>query len=360
MTKIPDGQVRKLPPNQEQSLEKSWPRLILVLLVGLMIAAALMSSCVGNSPKSREDLNSGSQDRKSVLNIGMIMASGGLGDKSFNDSAFKGLLDAQKKFNIRFDTVGYTTREANLEAVRAFARNDYDLIIGVAYENLEIIQTVAQEYPGVRFAAIDFELTGDNVASIVYREQEADFLMGVLAAMVTRTETVGVIGGPDIPAIRRIIAGFKQGVAYQDAQVRVLVDNASTFSDPRVGLELALKQYQAGADIIHNAASKTGLGIIEAAQQLDKWTTGTSGDQRSLAPGNMLGNRPKRVDTAVQMLIREVYEGRFQAGVRSLGLRENGLSLGPFDSTVVTDTVTGRLEELKSRIINGEIKVQVE
>jgi basic membrane protein A and related proteins len=123
---------------------------------------------------------------------------------------------------------------------------------------------------------------------------------------------------------------------------------------------MALARYNDGADVIHNAASKTGLGIIQAAQQMNKWTTGTSGDQRNLAPGNMIGNRPKRVDTAVQMVIEEVYNGTFKSGVRSLGLKENGISLGPFDQTVVTPVVLNRLEELKQKIINGEIMVQVE
>jgi basic membrane protein A len=184
--------------------------------------------------------------------------------------------------------------------------------------------------------------------------------MGVLAAMITKTKMVGVIGGADIPAIRRIISGFKQGVAYQDSSVKVFTDIAGTFSDPQVGLKLALSRYNEGVDIIHNAASKTGLGIIQAAQQVDKWTTGTSGDQRYLAPGNMIGNRPKRVDTAVQMIIEEVSKGKFKAGVRSLGIKENGISLGPFDETVVTPTVLNRLEELRQKITNGEIKVQGE
>jgi basic membrane protein A and related proteins len=125
-------------------------------------------------------------------------------------------------------------------------------------------------------------------------------------------------------------------------------------------LNLALARYQDGADVIHNAASKTGLGIIQAAQQLNKWTTGTSGDQRYLAPANVLGNRPKRVDTAVEMLIQEASQGKFQAGIRSLGLKEKGLTLGPFNTSVVTPTITNRLDELRQKIVSGEIKVQAQ
>jgi basic membrane protein A len=244
--------------------------------------------------------------------------------------------------------------------IRQFARNKYDLIIGIAFENKEAITTVAGEYPEINFAAIDFEAIGGNIASVVYREQEGDFLMGVLGAMLTKTKYVGVIGGTDIPAIRRIMSGYQQGVAYQDASVSVFTDFAGTFSDPKIGLEMALARYNDGADVIHNAASKTGLGIIEAARQVGKLTTGTSGDQRYLAPGNVVGNRPKRVDTAVLVLIEEIRNGTFQASTHSLGLKENGISLGPFDDTIVTPDMISRLDDLKEKIINGQIQVKGE
>ena len=295
--------------------------------------------------------------QKRVLNIGLLLGSGGLGDRSFNDSAYNGLLESQKKYNIRFETVSFGDNDSNLGALRDFAKNRYDLIIGVAFENLNSIVTVAKEFPDSRFAIIDAEANAGNIASIVYREQEGDFLMGVLAAMLTKTKIVGVIGGTDIPPIRRIMSGFEQGVAYQDSSVHVFTDFAGTFSDPKVGVDLALKHYDDGADLIHNAASKTGLGIIEAARQRNKLTTGTSGDQRYLAPGNVVGNRPKRVDTAVEMVIGEVRDGKFQAGVRSLGLKENGIALGPFDESIVTKQMQDRLEDLRKKIIDGTIVV---
>jgi basic membrane protein A len=111
-------------------------------------------------------------------------------------------------------------------------------------------------------------------------------------------------------------------------------------------------------DIIHNAASRTGLGIIEAAKETGKLTTGTSGDQRYLAPGNVVGNRPKRVDTAVMLLVEEVFNGKFAPGITSLGLKEDGLALGPFDTSIVTPAISARLDALKQSIIEGEISIQ--
>jgi basic membrane protein A len=336
---------------QKNHRVKTLASLALVLLAG----AVLFTGLGGCSDSSKE-----TPVQRRVLNIGMILGSAGLGDKSFNDSAYQGLLEAQKKLNIRFETVTYSGTQSDLDALRLYAQKKYDLIFGVAFENQKNIQTVAAEFPEVKFAAIDFELTGDNIASVVYREQEADFLMGALAAMVTKTKKIDVIGGMDIPAIRRIISGFTQGANYQDIGVQVLADTAGTFSDPQIGYNLAVSRYKDGVDVIHNAASKTGLGIIQAAQELGKYTTGTSGDQRYLAPGYMIGNRPKRVDTAVQILIEEVNRGAFKAGVRSLGLKENGVSLGPFDGTVVTAAMLQRLEEIKLQIIDGDIQVKSE
>jgi basic membrane protein A len=344
------------PRNDSEKSKKTVHRnhLLFLGLVALVciLLAGLLPGCAGNTEQNPA--------QKRILNVALLLGAGGLGDKSFNDSAYSGLLAAQKELNIRFETIDYTGTDTDIDALRVLAKDNYDLIIGISYDNIKCIQTVASEFPNIKFGAIDFELTGDNIASIVYREQESDFLMGVLAALVTKTKMVDVIGGTDIPAIRRIISGFQQGVAYQDSSITIFSDIAGTFSDPQVGYNLAMSRYNQGVDIIHNAASKTGLGIIQAARETGKYTTGTSGDQRYLAPGYMIGNRPKRVDTAVQLLIEDVNNGTFEAGMRSLGLKENGLSLGPFDETVVTPDMLKRIDEIKQKIINGEIQVQGE
>jgi len=268
-----------------------------------------------------------------VIYVGMILGSGGLGDRSFNDSAYEGLRDAQNRFGIRFEVVDFVSEEANLQALRDFAEQSFDLIIGIGFENRKAIETVARENPDIHFAVIDVEAQGENIASIIYREHEGDFLMGVLAAMLTRTGRVGFIGGMDIPVIRRIESGFRQGVAHQNTQVEVVSEMAGTFSDAELGRELALAQYASGVDIIYNGAGRTGLGIIQAAKETGRLTIGTSGDQRYLAPDNVVGNRPKRVDRAVLRLI------------------------GPFNEKIASRTIVRHLEQIKSKIIAGEIKV---
>ncbi len=292
-----------------------------------------------------------------VLRVGMILGSGGLGDRSFNDSAYEGLVEAQRRYGIRFEVLTHSSQAEDIERLRLLVRHGSALVIGVGYENAPTIERLAAEFPDQPFAVVDAVAAGANVASIVYREQEGDFLMGVLAAMLTQTKRVGFIGGADVPPVRRIEAGFRQGVAYQDAQVEVLADLAGTFSDPALGKALALAQYAAGADVIYNAAGRTGLGIIEAAQETGHLTLGTSGDQRYLAPGHVVGNRPKRVDRAVLVLVEECVAGRFTPGTRSWGLAEGGLALGPFDERIVTREMLARLDALQRRIIAGEIVI---
>lgn len=330
-------------------------RTMIAKVVWGILLLTLLGGCAGASQPSTSER---------VINVGMILGSGGLGDRSFNDSGYAGLQEAKRQFGIRFETVDFTSEEANLEALRDLARREYDLIIGVGFENASLIETVAREFPDRNFAIIDSIAEGDNVASVIYREQEGDFLMGVLTVMLTESGKVGFIGGPDYPGMRRIRSGFEQGVACQNIaaslNVELFVDMASTFSDPEEGKSLALAQYAAGVDVIHNACGRTGLGIIEAAKETGNLTTGASGDQRYLAPGNVVGNRPKRVDTAVLTLVEEVKDGRFVAGTRSLGLEEEGLLLGPFDENLVSDAMLERLEELKQQIIAGEIVVEIE
>ncbi len=302
--------------------------------------------------------SSSQSKKKKVLYIGMMLATGGLGDRSFNDSAYLGLQQAQKQFGIRYETKDFISDETNIESLRNFARQNFDLIIGIGFENAKYIEQVAKEFTNIKFALIDSIVYGNNIASIVYREQEGDFLMGVLAAILTKSKKVGFIGGMDIDIIRRIESGFMQGVDYQDKSITVISSMAGTFADPIIGKSIALNQYKQGVDIIYNGAGKTGLGIIEAAKEAKKFTIGTSGEQIYLAPGNVIGNRPKRVDSAVLDLVKEIIKDNFKAGVRSLGLKEEGISLGPFDKNLVSDEVLKKLNSLKKDIISGKIIIK--
>ena len=327
---------------------RDWRRLLstgLTAVLFLLLPAAAGCNATGVTPQR-------------VLNIAVILGEGGLGDRSLNDTVYSGLEASMKKYSIRFETVNYSDTEADIKALRDYADSGYDLIIGVTAVNQENIQMVAAEFPDIYFAVIDGEASGINVASFLFREEEGDFLLGSLAAMLTSTKKIGVITGDDTPAARRTVSAFEQGAAYQDKNVRVSANFTGTLTDPQAGLSMALDWFNnQGVDIIHNAAARAGLGIIEAARQTGNLVTGTDGDQRYLAPGNVIGSRPKRGDTAVEMLLREVREDMFTVGTRTIGLKENGISVGPFDETVVSRDIQKQLDALTEKMVNGEIVI---
>lgn len=338
--------------NNSQGTEK---QNLLIMLIVVIIASVIM---ISSAYIYNELIRTAPPQTIKVARVGMILAKGGLGDRSFNDSAYEGLQNARSQYGIQFQIAVLTTDEKNLASYRNFAQQNYDLIIGIGYENLEYMKTVSKEYPNIKFAIIDEEIIQDNITSIIYREHEGDFIMGALAAMLTQTKKIGIIGGVDIPIIRRIESGFIQGVNFQDKSAAVLSNLAGTFTDIEVGKQIALKQYSEGIDIIYNAAGRTGLGIIDAAIETDKYTIGTSGNQIYLAPNNVIGNRPKRLDLIIVTLVKEIINNDFKSGTRSLGLKEEGISLGPFNEKFVTQSMIDYLNELKNKIISGEIVVE--
>jgi basic membrane protein A len=314
----------------------------------LLLLLLLLPSCQKNKQPEK------------IIRVGLLLARGGLGDRSFNDSAYSGLQEAERKYSIRFQTIDYTTEEANAAALNSMADEQYDIIIGIGYESGKPVEEAAKRYPEINFAIIDTVVDAPNVYSVTFREEEGDFLMGVLAARLTESKKIGFIGGVDIPVIRKIENGFRQGIEYADSSVEFVSEMAGTFVDPEVGKELALKQYESGVDIIYNGAGRTGLGIIAAASEAQKYTLGTSGDQRHLAPGYMLGNRPKRMDTAVIRVIEMILNDSFKGGSAKFGLKEEGLTMGPFDDSKVSKDILNEIKDLEKKIINGDITVKVE
>lgn len=321
------------------------PKLCLISV--LVIAGLVLVQCSSLVPIS---------EATPVFHVGLALGKGGLGDRSFNDAAYQGLVEARRKYNVAFAVTEYYGAQGAYDELRAWLDSGYDMIIGVGYENAPIIKQLAQEYPDRTLVVIDESVEAENVTSVVFREQEADFLMGVLAAMLTRTGNVGFIGGMDIPPVQRIEAGFRQGVAYHDETVQVVSTYVGAFDDPETARQLAMDMYQnMDIDLIYNAAGKSGLGVIEAAKLADKWTLGTTGDQRYLAPGNVIGNRQKRLDVVVMDMIEATREGTIVPGIYSYGLAENGFQLGPFDESIVTPSMLGYIYGLQDKIIKGVI-----
>jgi len=300
----------------------------------------------------------------SPTRVGLLMGVGGLGDQSFNDSAYLGLQALQRQYGIKFETDTWGMLNQNLATLRRWADAGFDLIIGLSYGHVPTIEQAAAERPDQRFAIVDAIVEAPNVWSTTFREYEGDFVVGVLAALVTHTQRVGFVGGGATPTVRRIEAGYAQGIAYINPNVSVFSDYVGVFDDPVRGRLLAETQYASGADVIFQAAGRCGLGAIEAAKSFGRYIVSTGADHSELAPHSVLTSRVKRVDNAVFDVVEAVVLGHFQGGaVHSYGFAEDGLTLADFRpevADVVTPEIRTRLERIQEAVSSGQIEVDVE
>lgn len=348
-------------------------------LAGAVLSACALSACtmpVGNNDRTRP-------------RVGIVFDVGGKDDRSFNAAAWVGAKCAETgmlpdgvtpcgrpSLDVVLRDVEPGT-PSNIEpALRIFAEQGYDLVIGVGFTMGPIIQRVAREYPAARFAIIDGVLLEDdgtpmkNAASLVFKEHEGSFLVGVLAARASRTGTVGFVGGMDIPLIRRFQRGFEQGAKSVDPGIRVVQNYVgvtdSAWNNPGKGKELATAQIDRGADVIFAAAGNSGLGVFDAVEQAGmengrarRFAIGVDSNQNGVKPGYVLTSMIKRVDVAVYDVIQAIVEKRFTGGFHVFGLENDGVgfAVDDFNRPLVSADALRDAEEARRKIIAGEIVV---
>ena len=328
------------------------------LALALALLATPLAAC---SRKSAE-----APARPGTLRVGLVFDVGGRGDKSFNDAAYAGLDSAKRALGIEFQTLESgegADREAGL---RQLAASGSQLVFGVGFLFTDDIRALAKEFPDVHFACVDYTVTeGDalppNLRALKFKEEEGSFLVGALSGLVSKTGTVGFVGGMEIPLIKKFEAGYRAGVAAVRPRGRVIVKYAgstgSAFKDPTKGKELALAEYHQGADIIFHASGSTGLGVFEAARELNKLAIGVDSDQNDEAPGFILTSMVKRVEVAVFNTIRDELEGRFTGGIQVFGLAEDGVGWVYDDRNraLIPDAVKAKVDSLRAEIVAGHI-----
>jgi len=297
------------------------------------------------------------------LKVGLVLDKGGKDDKSFNASAFRGVSEAQKKLGITLKTVE-SSDDASVEAsLRTFAQRGFDLVIGIGFVMVEPITKVAKDFPKIKFVIIDAIGQGPNVCSLSFKEQEGSYLVGALAALTSKTKTVGFIGGMDVPLIRRFEKGYRAGIKKIDPSIKVLVNYVGSTSeawrDPTKGKELAVSQYLRKADVIFSPAGASALGVFDAAEEAKKLVIGTDSNQNGVKPGRVLTSMMKNLDSAVYDTIEKTINGKFQPGAQQLGLKEGAVDFA-MDSNnrpLIPPAVLTRINKLKQEIIEGKIKV---
>ncbi len=291
----------------------------------------------------------------------MVTDVGGLGDKSFNDSAYRGLLRSRDELRAYIKVLQSKSAADYQPNLTVLSEARFDMIYAIGFLMSDDLTQVAHQFPDQHYAIIDAVVPADNVVSVTFKEEDGSFLAGALAAMVTRTHHLAFIGGQDIPLIRKFEAGYVAGAREIDPSVRVDVKYAGSFDDVAAGKELANLLFNGGADIIYTAAGKVGLGAIDAAKARPQgnYIIGVDNDQDALAPGKVLTSMVKHVDVAVFRVARDMRNRKPLTGHVVLGLRDHGISLTDFAYTkdVVTPQEIARLQQLKGAIVDGRITV---
>ena len=346
----------------------------LVLLVALMVLAA---ACGGE--KAADTGGGGdtgdSEEAASDIRVALALDVGGLGDKSFNDAANRGLQQAidegliaeENTDLIETDQTG-SNRDDN---VVNLADNGYDLILGIGFSFSPGIDKIAADYPEQFFGIIDgFSAEAPNVANLTFKEHEGSFLVGAAAALKSETGTIGFLGGQEgTGLIEKFEAGYVAGAEAVNPDIEVLVeyigDSVQAFVDPTKGEALSTRMYDRGADVIYHASGQSGLGLFKAATQANMYAIGVDSDQSLTAsPAEqelILTSMLKRVDTAVYDAIQQAVDGNFQSGTQVFGLDSEGVdyAINEFNDNedLLSSDIQAQLDEFKQQIIDGEITV---
>jgi basic membrane protein A and related proteins len=288
----------------------------------------------------------------------VIYDMGGKFDKSFNEAAYNGAERWKKeggKAYLDFEIANEAQRE---QAMRRMADKGANPIIAIGFSQGSTVEKVSKDFPKLQFAIIDSVVKAPNVESIVFKEQEGSFLVGMMAALASKTGKVGFIGGMDIPLIRRFACGYEQGAKFANPKAEVTSNMTGTtpaaWNDPTRGAELAKAQFAKGVDVVFAAAGGTGIGVYQAAKDGGKYAIGVDSNQNHLQPGTMLTSMVKRVDVAVYNAAKKI-----TPGVTVLGLKEGGVdyALDKHNEKLVNADMKKKVDAAKADIIAGKIKV---
>jgi basic membrane protein A len=288
---------------------------------------------------------------------------GGKFDKSFNEAAYHGAERFREETGTEYLEFEITNESQRDQALRRMARRGANVVVAVGFAFATPLEALAAEFPDTKFTIIDAVVEAPNVQSVIFKEHEGSFLVGMAAALASETGKVGFVGGMDVPLIRNFQHGYEQGVEHVDPDAEVLVNYTGTtpaaWNDPAKGAELAQSQFDRGADVVYAAAGGTGLGVLQAAADTDNLSIGVDSNQNHLHPGSVLTSMVKRVDNAVYDAFMTAKEGTWKPGVKNLGLAEDGVAyaLDEHNRELVTPEMEQELEAARKAIIAGELEV---
>ena len=289
----------------------------------------------------------------------VIYDMGGKFDKSFNEAAYQGAEAWKKKSGKPYLDFEISNEAQREQAMRRMAEKGANPIVGVGFSMASTVEKVAKDFPKQQFAIIDMVVKAPNVESVVFKEQDGSFLVGMMAAIASKTGKVGFVGGMDIPLIRKFQCGYEQGAKYANPKIEISANMTGTtpsaWNDPARGSELAKAQFAKGVDVVFAAAGGTGSGVYQAAKDAGKLAIGVDSNQNHLQPGTMLTSMVKRVDVDVANLFNKTQPG----AITVIGLKEGGVdyALDKHNEKLVSADMKKKVDAAKADIIAGKIKV---
>ncbi len=296
-----------------------------------------------------------------LANPAIVYDLGGKFDKSFNEAASHGADKWKADTGGTYREIELTSAAQREQAIRRLAENGNNPIVMTGFAFASSLEKVAKDFPKTKFVIIDMVVNQPNVRSVVFKEQEGSYLMGVAAAKASKTGTVGFIGGMDIPLIRKFACGYVQGVkatAPNDTVIQNMTGTTpSAWNDPVKGAELTKAQIAQGADVVYAAAGGTGVGVLQTAADKNIFSIGVDSNQNYLHPGSVLTSMMKRVDVAVYNAFKDGPD--LKTGFTVLGLSNGGIdyALDKYNAKVFTPAIKAAVDAAKAGIIDGKIKV---
>jgi basic membrane protein A len=329
-------------------------------LLGFVVL--LVAGCGGGGGSSKSS-SSTSSEAGSDVKVGLVTDIGGLNDRGFNHLSYVGLQRAQSELGIQQRVFQAHSTQEYVPNLSTFARQGYDLTIGVGFTEATAIDTAATTFPNSKFAIVDVDQTEEphkpkNMLGLLFREQETGYLVGYLAGLEEKRrpgrDVIGSVGGQKQPPVDRFIAGYQAGAKAADPGIKLLNAYSEDFSDQAKCKQVALNQIEQGAGVIFQVAGGCGLGALDAAKEKGVWGIGVDADQSFLGP-HILTSAVKRVDTAVFLAIKSVVDGKFKGGNMVFGLKQNGVGIGKI-SPKVPQSEVAKVNQIRAEIISGKIK----
>jgi basic membrane protein A len=333
----------------------------------LAIAAAIALTVTACSGTAGSPATSGASSGKPSV---ALAVNGALGDQGFFDDAESGMkkikAEGNKTTTLQADASNPAQWKANLESL---STGSWDIAVAGTSQMTDILTQAAKKFPNQHYVIFDAVVNAPNVASITYKQNEGSFLAGVLAALATTdtssfplskgTKTVGLVGGMDIPVINDFVVGFKAGVTAVDPSIKVVVSYVGSFSDSAKGYDQAKGMFSDGADVVFQVAGGSGIGVLQAAKDANKYAIGVDSNQNALQPGHVLASMLKHVGNSLVLAVKDAEAGKLAYGKdTSYGLANDGVGLD-FDnnSDLVPSAVTQKIDDYKKKVVDGSIKV---